>query len=179
MNAPNLITLFRILLAPVFLVALISSDTDQARYLPIAFVIFVLASLSDAVDGLVARLSRNKTRLGQFLDPFADKVLLLTGYLGILFVPSLIFRPPLWITVVIVFRDGIIILGLLMIYMASGTIEMLRPNALGKLTTFFQMTTLALILLQWPGTHYFWNVTAGLTLLSGIVYIVRDFNKLS
>ncbi len=135
--------------------------------------LFAIASLTDALDGFIARVTRTRTSLGRFLDPFADKLLLLSGFLGILFVEALPFRPPLWVTVTIVFRDFLIIAGLVVLFLVNGSIEV-RPNFLGKATTAFQMVTLIAILLGWKFSFLLWNVTAILTIFSGLTYIYRE-----
>lgn len=133
--------------------------------------------MTDALDGLIARFTKSQTELGRFLDPLADKLLLLSGYIGILFVSALPYRPPVWITVVIIFRDLIVVIGLFMIFVASGRLQV-RPNILGKLATALQMMTLVAILLCLPLSVVLWNLTALLTIASGLVYIGRDFAKL-
>lgn len=177
MSPANYITLLRILLTPVFFTALVSYEAGEEATRWFAFAIFVTATLTDALDGFLARVFKKKTSLGQFLDPLADKLLLLSGYLGLLFVEALAFRPPLWITVTIVFRDLIIILGLVMIYLMSGKVT-IRPNLLGKCTTASQMATLVAILLNWRVSVPLWYVTAALTIASCVAYATRELKKL-
>ena len=177
MNFPNTITLFRILLTPFFFTELVSYRTGAEHHRWIALAILMTASLTDALDGFLARVTKNRTALGRFLDPLADKLLLVSGFLGLLFVSALPFRPPLWIIVTIVFRDLVIIVGLILIFLISGTVEV-RPNFLGKATTAFQMITLIAILLITPAAVFLWYVTAGLTILSCFAYIFRDLRKL-
>ena len=177
MNLPNFVTLIRILLVPVFLISLLSYQRGLETYRYFACGCFFLASVTDMLDGMLARFTRCQTDLGRFLDPLADKLLLLSGYIGILFVPDLPYRPPIWITVVIVFRDLIVVMGLFMIFVASGRLQV-EPNLLGKFSTAFQMVTLVMILLCLPLSVLMWNLTAILTIASGFVYIFRDFAKL-
>ena len=178
MTLPNYITLFRILLVPFFFTALVSYEPGKEHDRWIACGIFLIASLTDALDGFLARVTRNKSELGRFLDPLADKLLLLSGYLGILWVEALPYRPPVWITVTIVFRDIVIIIGLILIYLVSGKI-VIRPNFLGKMTTASQMITLVAILLQSPIAIPLWYSAAGFTVFSCLFYIGRDFKKLN
>jgi CDP-diacylglycerol--glycerol-3-phosphate 3-phosphatidyltransferase len=143
----------------------------------IAFAIFLTASLTDAIDGFLARATNSRTQLGRFLDPLADKVLLLSGFLGILFVPALPFRPPLWITVTVVFRDLLIVVGLALIFFASGQLRV-EPNIWGKSATAFQMATLVAVLAaNWIAVPL-WYIMAALTIMSCLSYILRDFIKL-
>ncbi len=177
MTLPNYITLFRILLVPFFFTALVSYDIQDESDRWIALAIFLIAVSTDALDGFLARITRKKTNLGRFLDPLADKLLLLSGFLGILFVPDLPYRPPLWVTVTIVFRDLVIITGLVILYLLNGIIRV-RTNFLGKMATAFQMFTLIAILLKWSAAIPLWYTTAAVTILSGIVYVARDLDKL-
>ena len=177
MSAANFITFFRILLVPFFITALLSYTEGYEIYRQVAFWIFFAASISDALDGLVARVMKKQTKLGQFLDPLADKLLLLSGYLGILFVHALPYHPPLWITVTIVFRDFFVIGAMIILYLFSGSLK-IEPHFIGKCTTAAQMATLIAILLKSNFSPLLWNVTAFLTIVSGAIYIFRDFKLL-
>lgn len=177
MNIPNFITFCRILAVPFFFTELVSYEPGQEHHRWIAIWIFSGAALSDALDGFLARITHHKTALGAFLDPLADKLLLLSGYLGLLFVSGLSIRPPLWVTVTIVFRDLMIVLGLAIVFMVTGQAK-IQPNKIGKITTAIQMLTLLLILLKWPHSFIFWNLTAFLTILSLVSYFKRDMIKL-
>ena len=177
MNIPNYITLFRLLLTPFFFTVLVSYVPGKEYYRWAALGLFVTASLTDALDGFLARVWKKRTMLGKFLDPLADKMLLVSGYLGLLFVHTLPYRPPLWITVTIVFRDVIIILGLVSIFLISGKLRV-QPNGLGKCTTAFQMLTLVFILLEWPPAVFSYYATAILTILSCLVYMFREVRLL-
>lgn len=177
MSIPNYITLLRILLIPFFFTTLLSYQPGKEAIRWTAFAIFLIASLTDALDGYWARITKSQTDLGRFLDPFADKALLLSGFLGILFVEGLPYRPPLWIIVTVVFRDILIIVGLFMIFMTSGRLHV-QPNILGKLATASQMTTLIAILAANPVAIPLWYLMVGLTIFSGFSYIFRDFIRL-
>lgn len=174
--SPNLITLFRILIVPFFFTTLLYYLPDRDYLRLWAFGLFLLASVTDAIDGVVARLRKETTQLGRFLDPLADKLLLLSGYLGILFAQSFPLLPPRWIIVTIVFRDLVIIAGLVVLYASTGQIEV-RPNFLGKMTTGVQMITMLSILLLLPFSPWLWYTTAALTMTSGLVYIIREMRR--
>ena len=136
-----------------------------------------MGSVTDALDGLVARVRGEISQLGEFLDPLADKLLLLSAYLGILFASGFPMLPPRWIIVTIVFRDILILGGLGVLYVSGAGVHV-RPNLLGKLTTAFQMATMVSILLILPISPWLWHITAGLTILSGLSYLVREMRRL-
>jgi len=162
---------------PFFFTALVSYTPAREHERWIAFLIFLAASITDMLDGFLARVMKSRSELGRFLDPLADKLLLLSGFLGLLFVQALPYRPPLWITVTIVFRDLMIVLGLLVIFFIKGTVT-IQPNFLGKTTTAFQMATLLAILLAWPVSIFLCYATAVLTITSFGVYAARELRKL-
>lgn len=172
MSIPNYLTLFRILLTPAFFITLISYTPEKENLRFIALAIFVLAALTDALDGLLARFLKQRTALGQMLDPLADKILLVCAYIGLLFVTTIPFRPPLWITVTIIFRDLILLFGFFTLNFAAVKIEV-QPNIWGKLTTVFQMLLLCFILLEWPVAVPLAYLTVTFTIVSGIIYIMR------
>ena len=177
MNVANYLTILRIFLVPFFFTELVSHTNPEDRHRITALAIFFAASLTDSLDGFLARITGKRTDLGRFLDPLADKLLLLSGFLGLLFVETLPYRPPLWITVTIVFRDLVIVTGLLVLYFITGKVDV-RPNFLGKSTTAFQMATLVAILLALKISILLWNITAVLTIASCLVYVARDLSKL-
>ena len=177
MTPANFVTLLRIFLVPFFFTALVSYTPGRENQRWTAFLIFLAAALTDMLDGFLARITKTRTELGRFLDPLADKLLLLSGFLGLLFVSALPYRPPLWVTVTIVFRDLMIVLGLIVIYLINGTFRV-YPNFLGKATTAFQMATLLTIILAWPVSILFCYVTAALTIVSFAVYALRELKKL-
>lgn len=126
MNLPNLLTLFRILLIPVFLYFLFNG--------PIAYALaaFVLAGLTDAVDGALARMTGSITELGILLDPLADKALVLSAFVAL----TVLGKVPAWLTIGIIIRDAVIVIGSAELY-RRGRREDIRPMVLGKATTFF------------------------------------------
>ena len=172
MSIPNYLTLLRILLTPVFLITLVSYTPEKEGLRFLALAIFVIAAITDALDGLLARFLKQRTALGQMLDPIADKILLISAYIGLLFVATLPYRPPLWITITIVFRDLILLVGFFALHFASVKIEV-RPNIWGKFTTASQMLLLCFILLEWPVAIPLAFLTVTFTIVSGIIYITR------
>lgn len=174
---PNFITLLRILVVPFLFTTLVSYQPEKDYLRGWAFGLCLLASLTDAVDGLVARIRKEITQLGRFLDPLADKLLLLSGYLGLMFARQFPMTPPLWVVVTIVFRDLVIVGGLVMLFVSGRPVQV-TPNFLGKVTTALQMATLLSTLLLLPVSRWFWNVTAVLTIVSGLTYVVREMTHI-
>lgn len=133
--APNLLTFLRLFIVPFLLLAVL-----DARY-RVALGLFVAAGLSDALDGLAARLLRQQTQLGQYLDPVADKLLLSTLFL-VLTYQHLI---PLRVTVLVFSRDLGILLVACLLYITLGTREF-QPSILGKASTCVQIIALVSVM---------------------------------
>jgi cardiolipin synthase len=166
MTIPNLITAFRIILAPVFVIYLINDRLNSA------LVIFLICMISDGIDGMVARLFNQKSRLGAYLDPLADKTLLVAAFvlLGMRgYLPS-------WLTVTAIARDVMILLGVLVFHLNRLEIR-IRPSAVSKINTCFQFITLSMVLLKGfvllPSSIYeaLYYITAALTIISGLHYM--------
>ena len=135
--APNLLTLLRLFIIPFLVIAILDSHYNQA------FALFVLAGFSDAFDGLLARWLSQHTRLGQYLDPVADKLLLSTLFL-VLTHMNLV---PRYVTVLVFSRDfGILLISTLLF--ATGTLRDFRPSLLGKLNTVVQIIGLTTVLIE-------------------------------
>ena len=135
--APNLLTLMRLFIIPFLVIEIL-----DGRY-PLAFALFVLAGFSDGFDGLLARLLSQRTTLGQYLDPIADKLLLSTLFL-VLTHMNLV---PRYVTVLVFSRDlGILLISTLLF--ATGTLRDFRPSLLGKLNTLVQIIGLTLVLVD-------------------------------
>jgi cardiolipin synthase len=174
---PNLLTLLRICLAP-FLVAAILGN-----HFALSFGLFVAAGLTDALDGLLARLLKQRSQLGEYLDPVADKLLLSTLFLVLMHM-SLV---PVTVTVLVFGRDVGILLVAAILYAAAGRREF-SPSIFGKANTLAQVSAVAAVLLeqailQHVPTHQLsalhWVVvfrmvaldaTIGLTVASGLHY---------
>ncbi|OQA57607.1 MAG: CDP-diacylglycerol--glycerol-3-phosphate 3-phosphatidyltransferase [Candidatus Omnitrophica bacterium ADurb.Bin277] len=177
MSIPNYLTLFRIILTPVFVTVLISYGPGKEHLRVWALVIFIIAALTDALDGILARVLNQKTHLGQILDPVADKLLLLGGYIGLLFAEPLLYHPPLWVTITIIFRDLVLTVGFFTLHMLHVPVDP-QPNLLGKLTTTFQMVLLAFILFEWRASVPLAYLTGFVTILSGIVYVMKGLKRI-
>lgn len=168
MNLANLLTGSRILLIPFFIGLLIYEEHLLAA------LVFCLAGITDVLDGMAARRSSHKSRLGSFLDPVADKLLAVSSFVTL----SINGPIPVWLVLIVISRDIMISLGSLIIYLSEGSLEIV-PSSLGKLTTFLQFTTiLGTIFYQMSGKgRFFWQaallLTAAVTFLSGIQYLYR------
>ena len=170
-TVPNILSLTRVLLTPIFIWAMIQ------RRPWLAFGIFLLAGITDGLDGFTARLFHLKTNLGIWLDPLADKVLLTAAFVVLclprLSVPNAL---PIGLTIVCIGRDVMIALGALVYTWLRGRTTF-KPTLLGKASTICQVTVLTVVLLlnglaETPGfLSRLYGLTAALTVLSGIQYI--------
>ena len=167
LNLANKISIGRIILIPFFIAAIVYARTD------IAFVLFLLAIVSDALDGYIARTQNQKTRLGTFLDPLADKMLLVSAFICLAIskgVPPELRFPP-YVPIIVISRDALIVLGSIIIYVIAGDIN-IRPTVSGKITTFFQMLTIASVLMQFRYSRIVWNIAVAMTVISAIDYLI-------
>jgi cardiolipin synthase len=149
-----------------------SPENDGLRLAALG--IFGFACLTDAVDGYVARKFNQQTVFGQYIDPIADKLLLLGGFLAMTFIGSLPgdMRIPAWVTIAVITRDVVILMGSAIVFFATSSLTP-EPLRVGKATTFFQMMTLVAFLAKSPEwlRHTSCILTVLLTTISGIQYI--------
>ncbi|HEX2918083.1 MAG TPA: CDP-alcohol phosphatidyltransferase family protein [Edaphobacter sp.] len=148
--APNLLTLLRLFILPFLVIEILDNN------FPVAFALFLVAGLTDGLDGLLARWLSQRTTLGQYMDPIADKLLLSTLFV-VLTHATLI---PRYVTVLVFSRDlGILLISTLLF--ATGTMRDFRPSALGKCNTLIQILGIVSVLLErlWP--------TAWLSMIAG------------
>lgn len=136
MNLPNLISILRILLVPL-IVWLISQEIYS-----IALTVFCVAAISDALDGMLARLLKCQSKLGAYLDPLADKALLVSIYIAL----NLKNILPTWVVIAVVFRDIMIIFGTYMLFMFEKNVE-IKPILISKLNTFLQLLLIIYLLI--------------------------------
>lgn len=172
-NVPNTLSLLRILLTPLLAIFLIK------HLLGFALLVFAIAALSDGVDGLVARLFHQKTTLGAYLDPAADKLLLATAFVTL----AIQERIPSWLAVIVITRDVLILFGIALFVMTAREFHPV-PSILSKITTVAQLASVLSVLVgfqlpgmvqvQWP---LFW-FAAGMTIISGFQYIYKGLNIL-
>ena len=174
MGLANWLTILRIILIPAFVTLLVYRRPTAA------LLVFLLASLTDTLDGYFARRRGSQTRLGAFLDPMADKLLLTASFVTLTYLKVI----PFWITAVVISRDLVLILGAALIHVAGGTIYP-SPTWLGKASTFFQMVTvlaamLMVYIFKMPAAAkpFFW-IAAVFTTASGIQYLYQGTRLLN
>jgi len=178
MGLANKLSILRILLIPFFIITLAyyKKEYDVLRW--VALVIFFLAMVSDALDGYVARRWREKTVLGSFLDPLADKLLLTSAFVCLYINSELSIRLPKWVPIAVISRDAILLFGSAIIYLLKNSLE-INPTIVGKLTTFFQMLTVVAVLLQFKFSFVLWPVMMFFTIFSGLDYILKGSRLLN
>ena len=177
MNFANKISTFRILSVPFFIACLIYYSPERAYFRFLALFIFILGVISDAVDGYIARKSKQQSKAGLVLDPLGDKLLLMSAYIFLSQLSQFPLKFPLWVIFIIISRDAIILMGTVVIYMVKQNIE-IYPTRWGKVTTFLQMLSVILVLLQFKLSFIFWWLAVIFTVISGIDYIKKGFKTL-
>jgi len=166
MNLPNLLTLIRVLLAPVFVIFIIN------KYFGWALFTFAAAGITDGLDGLIARLTHQRTELGAYLDPIADKLLTFAAFISL----AIIEMIPSWLVVIVITRDVIILVGFLVMFLTDYHPK-INPSLLSKMTTTCQIITILFALLAGlfpaskPFSTFAYYVTGIITILSGIQYV--------
>lgn len=128
LNVPNLITLGRVILVPVVFWLLVSGQMQ------LAFLVFVLAGVSDAVDGFIAKRFGLSTELGAYLDPLADKLLLVSIFVAL----GVMGQVPSWLVIAVVSRDILIVIGVLLAWLLDHPIK-IAPLAVSKANTLAQI----------------------------------------
>jgi cardiolipin synthase len=169
LTAPNQLTLLRMMFLPFIVIKLVEGHYS------LALILFVLAGLSDGLDGLLARTLKQQTMLGQYLDPIADKLLLSTMFL----VLSILHKIPWRFTVVVFSRDISILFASAVLYAIAGLRDF-RPSIFGKANTFAQVAAVFFVLLlEVNGSRWvaiarlsFLRATFIFTILSGIHYVL-------
>ena len=162
MTLANKITVLRIIAIPLFIIALVEGSMTWAR------IIFLLSVFSDALDGTIARLRKERTPLGTFLDPLADKLLLFSTFVVYTYLSWI----PVWVFIIVVSRDLIIILGWTIVYILTGNSK-IEPRMLGKITTALQMGVILTKLVVVPPVFYhgLLHTMIAVTILSAIDYV--------
>ena len=167
-TTPNMLTLLRICLMPFLVAAILES------HYALGFGLFVVAGLTDAMDGTLARVLKQQTMLGQYLDPVADKLLLSTLFLVLLYKGLM----PVTVTVLVFGRDVGILLVSALLYAAAGRREF-NPSLWGKANTLAQIAAVAAVLLHQVTPDWYWvaafrtvalDATMALTVISGLHY---------
>ena len=170
MGLANWLTIVRILLVPVLVTLLVYNRPGWA------LLAFVVAGVTDTMDGYIARTRGTKTRLGAFLDPLADKLLLVAAFVTLTYkFPRVL---PFWLTALVLSRDLLLIVVAVLVMLTGGHLQP-APTLLGKTSTVVQMVTVGGALLLVAGVSDPWHVrsvliglTAALTVGSGVQYLL-------
>ena len=170
-NIPNILSVIRILLTPLFVIFLFRD------FYNLALLIFAIAAISDILDGLFARYLNQRTALGSYLDPVADKLLLTSAFI----ILAVVKMVPGWLAVIVISRDILIILGVVIFSIENVSLA-IKPSFVSKCTTVAQVSTILFVLLNpdIPGAYimrwsFYW-LTAGLTITSGLHYLYIGMN---
>jgi len=190
MTTANKITVVRILMIPAFVTMAIyygesikrGDPLEWQRY--VAITIFILAAVSDGLDGYVARRYNQRSTLGVYLDPIADKGLLLSGIITLSISNWSESAPgygrfPAWFPVLVISRDAVILVGTMILYLLNGKVHV-KPNWTGKVATVLQMIAIGWVMLQlrFVPLLYVVVVAGVFTLISGIVYVTVGVRQL-
>jgi cardiolipin synthase (CMP-forming) len=168
MTIPNIITMIRILLTPIFVIYVIN---DQ---LLTGLVILVICGVSDGLDGLIARVFKQKSKLGSYLDPLADKIILMSAFIAL----SIRGFLPSWLSVAVISRDVLIMMGIIILYL-TGVYLNIKPVISSKITTCFQFATVIAVLAReylvpCQGYYlYLYYITALFTIISFLQYLYQ------
>ncbi len=177
-NIPNILAFMRLLLAPVMFLFLVNQDAaifegiHKSWLNYFAAFIFVIASATDFFDGYIARTFNQITTLGKVLDPLADKMLTLAGFLGLMMIGT---ASP-WAVFLIITRE-LFITGLRVSAVAEG-ID-ISASKIGKVKTVAQMIAIGFLLMGWVGATILLWIAVVLTLYSGYEYVKDFFKKIS
>jgi cardiolipin synthase (CMP-forming) len=164
---PNILTVVRLALVPLFIILI-----DENRFGE-ALVVFIVAGITDGLDGFIAKRFNCETKIGAILDPIADKALLIAAYLLLAGLEMI----PFWLMIVVISRDVIILGGCLLITLIDKMPDM-SPSKLSKLNTFLQIITIVLVLMtsaDWfdfnPYLDMFCYAVFCSSVLSGVFYV--------
>lgn len=176
MNLPNKLTLFRVILIPFFVFFLLAPYfTGYGNYIAVA--VFIVASITDFLDGHIARKRNLVTNFGKFMDPLADKLLVCSALICLIELDRL----PAWIVIIIIARE-FIISGFRLIASDNGVV--IAASYWGKFKTTFQMLMVIVLILDIPHPVFYWlgviltYISLALTVISLIDYIVKNKNVL-
>jgi cardiolipin synthase (CMP-forming) len=173
MTSANQLTILRMAFVPLFVLLVVYN------YLGGALSVFLLAGVTDLLDGLIARRYGQKTPLGTFLDPIADKLLLVSSFI-LLSIESLALTVtiPLWLTITVIGRDVLLVVSVAIINLTMGR-RLFPPSLFGKATTALQLLTVFVVLvlsylrLELPLLELLFYLTFALTVISGLHYLAR------
>jgi cardiolipin synthase len=139
LTVANQLTMLRLAMVPLLVLLALGGNFEWA------LVVFVVAGLTDALDGYIARHGHQVTTLGAMLDPIADKVLVGSTYAVMTWSSGVVCPMPIWLTVTLLFRDTMLVVGVLLVNLTSG-VRVFPPSRLGKVSTFMNIGTGAVAL---------------------------------
>lgn len=160
MTIPNIITLLRFLLVPAIIYALLERQVGWA------LAGFVIAGVSDGVDGFIARNFDQRSELGAYLDPIADKLLLVSVFV----VLGLMGELPLWLVIAAVSRDALIIIAVLLSLVMARPVEV-KPLFVSKVNTAVQILLASVVLFELAFVHHFGGLRGWLVIISGLLTV--------
>jgi cardiolipin synthase (CMP-forming) len=191
MTTANKITVARILLIPAFVTMAIYYGESIKRHEPLewqrfaAIAIFLIAAVSDGLDGYVARRYKQRSSLGVILDPIADKGLLLSGIITLSISNWSESDPdygkfPIWFPVLVITRDAVILVGAAILHYFIGNKMKVKPSWTGKVATVCQMCAIAWVMLQlrFLPLTFVVGVAGAFTLVSGVIYVLSGVHQL-
>ena len=190
MTTANKITVVRILMIPVFVTMAIYYGQSIQRGAPLewqrftAIAIFLVAAISDGLDGYIARRYKQRSALGAILDPIADKGLLLSAIITLSIsnwsdIDPEYGRFPAWFPVLVITRDAVILVGAGVLHLLNGKVQV-KPSWTGKVATVLQMAAIAWVMLQLHFLSLLYIVIAAgvFTFISGIIYVMDGVRQL-
>jgi len=170
-NIPNTLTVLRIIFVPVIVILLMQGEFFKA------LIFFTLSGITDGLDGFLARILNQQTELGAYLDPIADKALMVSCFITL----SVKHVIPGWLSVIVVSRDCIILIGIAVLAIMSISFQ-IRPTMISKMTMFFKLLTIFTVLILHTLSLAsetamilmgLYIVTSLLTIVSGLNYIFK------
>lgn len=178
MNLANAITIFRLVLIPVFvaLIVIYRPDAGMEGLRIAAFIVFIVAAISDGIDGFVARRFDQRTKLGAVLDPLADKLLINISFVFLAVIPSFETQVPKWLPVVVLGRDITIASGSYLLNKYLGPLRP-RPRILGKIATVAHSVGIAAVVINLPHARDVLMVMVVISVLSLADYLFHGYEE--
>ena len=170
MNLPNKLTTLRVIMIPFFVFFLLWQNGENYTFRMIALALFIIASLTDLLDGKIARKYNLVTNFGKFMDPLADKLLVCSALICLIELNAL----PAWMVIIIISRE-FIISGFRLIASDNGVV--IAANYWGKFKTTFQMVSVVLLILDIPALAFVTTICVWIALLLTIVSLVDYIYK--
>lgn len=170
MNLPNKLTTLRVIMIPFFVFFLLWQNGENRTFRIIALALFIIASLTDLLDGKIARKYNLVTNFGKFMDPLADKLLVCSALICLIELNAL----PAWMVIIIISRE-FIISGFRLIASDNGVV--IAASYWGKFKTTFQMVSVVLLILDIPALAYVTTICVWIALLLTIVSLVDYIYK--